>query len=122
MQLTSDPAASNQIRSFEQGAVHLRNEVIRSDVIISAEEVITDWQPSAFDELSINDFARALELNPDIILFGTGLRQRFPNITVLTEIMRKGVAIEVMETNAACRTFNVLVNEHRSVVAALLVD
>ena len=61
-------------------------------------------------------------MQPDIILFGTGSRQRFPKLTLRTEIMQSGVAIEVMNTDAACRTYNVLIGENRSAVAALLID
>ena len=67
-------------------------------------------------------FGWALDLKPEILLFGTGNQQQFPDIGVLTDIMRAGTAIEVMQTEAACRTFNVLISENRSVVAALLVD
>ena len=79
-------------------------------------------QPAPLAELSIADFEAAIELQPDVILFGTGTAQRFPDIALLTAIMQQGVAIEVMETHAACRTFNVLINEHRAAVAALLVS
>ena len=122
MRFSSDPTDKNQIRACEPGAIHLQNQTLSSHVIISAEEIITDWNPSAIEALSIDDFAPALALNPEILLFGTGNRQVFPDIAVLTEIMRAGIAIEVMETVAACRTFNVLINERRSAVAALLVE
>jgi len=119
---TSGPTDKIQIRSCEPGVIHLRDESIRTHVIIAADRIITDWNPPAFETLSLNDFAPALELKPDVILFGTGARQRFPDIALLTDIMRSGVAIEVMETVAACRTFNVLINERRAAVAALLVE
>ncbi len=122
MRFSSDPTDKNQIRSCAPGVVHLRDTSLHSPFIISADRIITDWQLPAFEALSLNDFAPALELRPDVILFGTGGAQRFPDIAVLTDIMRSGVAIEVMTTVAACRTFNVLVSERRAVVAALLVD
>ncbi len=122
MRFSSDPTEQNQIRACEPGAIHLRDTVLRDHVIISATELITDWQPAAIESLSIADFEPALALQPEILLLGTGARQTFPDIAVLTEIMRMGVAIEVMQTVAACRTFNVLINERRAAVAALLVD
>jgi len=122
MRFSSDPTDKNQIRACEPGAIHLQDRTLNSHVIISAEELITDWNPPAIKALSIDDFAPALELKPEILLFGTGNRQVFPDIALLTEIMRAGIAIEIMETIAACRTFNVLINERRSVVAALLID
>jgi uncharacterized protein len=122
MRFSSDPTEKNHIRSCEPGAVQVGDTKLQSHFIISADEIITDWNPPEIETLSINDFQPALDLKPDVILFGTGARQLFPHIALLTEIMRSGVAIEVMETVAACRTFNVLINEKRAAVAALLVD
>ena len=122
MKFTADTASGNVIRSYSPGEISLRDTVLTSHVILSQEQIISDWNPPAVDQLSIADFAPALALKPDIILFGTGLQQRFPDISLLTEIMRSGVAIEVMDTTAACRTFNVLIGEYRPVVAALFIE
>lgn len=122
MKFTADSADGNVIRSFSPGQICLYNDIIDTHAIISRDLIIADWNPPSIEEITLEDFRPALELNPDIILFGTGINQRFPNLGVLTDIMRNGVAIEVMETHAACRTFNVLISEHRAVVAALLVN
>lgn len=122
MKLTPDSAAGNTIRSYSPGEIRLRDETLRSNVILSGDQLIRDWNPPPVAELSIADFAPVLELEPEIILFGTGSRQQFPAITVLTELLQSGVAIEVMETSAACRTFNVLIGEYRAAVAALLIE
>jgi uncharacterized protein len=122
MKLTPDSAAGNTIRSYSPGEIRLRAETLHSNAIISSDQLIRDWNPPPVAELSIADFAPVLELEPEIILFGTGSRQQFPAIEVLTELLQSGVAIEVMETSAACRTFNVLIGEYRAAVAALLID
>ena len=122
MKLTPDSGGGNVIQSFSPGKIHLRDQIIHTNVIISHDQLITDWDPPALDTLSIADFQPALDMRPDIILFGTGSKQRFPAMTLMTEIMHAGVAIEVMHTEAACRTFNVLTGENRAVVAALLID
>ena len=122
MRFSSDPTEKNHIRAYEPGAIHLRDRTLTSNIIISADQIVENWQPAPLAELSIADFAAAIEMRPDVILFGTGAQQRFPDIALLTEIMKQGIAIEVMETHAACRTFNVLINEHRSAVAALLAN
>jgi uncharacterized protein len=122
MRFSSDPTEKNHIRWCEPGAVHVGDRKLESHFIISADEIFSDWNPPAIEALSINDFQLALDLKPDVILFGTGTLQRFPHIAVLTDIMRSGVAIEVMDTVAACRTFTVLISEKRAVVAALLVE
>ena len=122
MRFTADSAQGNVIRSYQPGEIRLADRTLSAHAIISRDDVIADWQPPRIEELSIADFDAALELSPDIILFGTGVRQIFPDMRVMTDIMRAGVAIEIMETHAACRTFNVLIGENRSVVAALLVE
>ena len=122
MKFTADSTNGNIIRSYTPGEIKLRGEIIRSNLIISQDKVIPDWDPPAIEQLSIADFAPALEQKPEIILFGTGPLQKFPSISLLTEILRSGTAIEVMETGAACRTYNVLIGEFRSVVAALLIE
>ncbi len=122
MKFTADSASGNVIRSYSQGEIKIGADIIHNNVIVSQNQIILDWDPPAISELSIADFAPALELKPEIILFGTGARQQFPNIALLTEIMRSGTAIEIMETSAACRTFNILIGEFRAVVAALLIE
>jgi uncharacterized protein len=122
MRFTADRAQGNVISSYIPGEIRLQNQTLNAHTIISRDELITDWQPPSLEELSIADFQPALDLKPDIILFGTGVSQRFPELRLMTEIMHQGVAIEVMDTHAACRTFNVLIGEYRAVVAALLIE
>ena len=91
------------------------------DVILTPDEVIDGWSPGPLATLTIDDFGAAMELDPEILLFGTGQTQRFPSAALMAAIMQRGVGFEVMDTAAACRTFNLLVAEYRRVVAALLV-
>ena len=79
------------------------------------------WTPRPIAELTLEDFAAALDLGPELILFGTGETHRFPSNHLTTAIMTRGVGFETMTTAAACRTYNVLAAEDRRVVAALLV-
>ena len=122
MKLSAESGSGNVIRSFRPGELRLTEQTFDVHVILSANKIIRDWKPAAFLELSIADFEPAIALDPEIILFGTGEQQRFPDNALMTEIMRQGIAFEVMDTSAACRTFNVLVSEFREVVAALLVQ
>ncbi len=122
MKLSAESGSGNVIRSFRSGELRLTEQTFDVHVILSATKIIRDWKPAAFSELSIADFEPAIALDPEIILFGTGEQQRFPDNALMTEIMRQGIAFEVMDTAAACRTFNVLVSEFREVVAALLVQ
>ncbi|MGI9290758.1 MAG: Mth938-like domain-containing protein [Gammaproteobacteria bacterium] len=122
MKFSTDKVQGNFIHSYAKGVIQLRDRNLTNHTIISADHIISDWQPATIESMTVDDFRPALELKPEILLFGSGEKQQFPDIGLLTEIMRAGTAIEVMETHAACSTFNVLISENRSVVAALLVD
>lgn len=110
------------IRSFVAGELRINDQAFTAPVIVTTDEIIADWSPPGIAEMSIADFQPALDRDPAIILFGTGSAQHFPATTLITDIMRAGIGFEVMDTAAACRTFNVLAGEQRRVVAALLID
>jgi len=122
MQLDREPSAGVFIRSFRPGILRLADREITSSVILTATDVITSWSPPAVGAMSIDDFALALEQAPELLLLGTGTRQQFPAPRVGMQIMQAGIGFEVMDTRAACRTFNVLAAEGRRVMAALLLD
>lgn len=121
MQLDLEKASGIVIRSFSAGRLQVNDQLIDHHVILSADEIISEWSPAGVENLSITDFAMALECRPEVILFGSGVAQRFPDTQLITDIMRQGIGFEIMDTAAACRTFNVLATEQRRVVAALLV-
>jgi uncharacterized protein len=73
------------------------------------------------EALSAQDLQPAINLNPKIVLLGTGSRLALPNIDLMTVLAAQGVGLEIMDTPAACRTYNVLVHEDRDVVAALFI-
>jgi uncharacterized protein len=108
------------IQAWSPGALRMNDTVVTSHCLVH-RRAIYEWQPGAIDRLTPVDFSDALALQPEIILFGTGRAQQFPGIELVTHIMQQGIAFEVMDTAAACRTFNVLNGESRAVVAALIV-
>ena len=89
-------------------------------VVVTAEAVHTDWSAPDFAGLAPAHFEYFLTLKPEVLLFGTGARQQFAHPNLYHELIRAGIAIEFMDTPAACRTYNILVAEDRRVVAAVL--
>jgi len=89
-------------------------------VVVTAEAVHTDWSAPDFAGLAPAHFEYFLALKPEVLLFGTGARQQFAHPNLYRELIRAGIAIEFMDTPAACRTYNILVAEDRRVVAAVL--
>ena len=90
-------------------------------IVVSAEEVRSDWTVAGFDDLSEAHFSYFVALKPDVLLLGTGARQRFPHPHLYRALTDAGIALECMDTPAACRTYNILVAEDRKVIAAILI-
>ena len=120
MQLTRDTSAQNFIRAYEQGRVRIGERWVAGNVIVSTDVVIEQWSPANPAALSVADLEPALVLGPTIVLIGTGTAQPLPDVALMSELARRSVGVEIMTTPAACRTFNVLLQEERRVVAALL--
>ena len=89
-------------------------------VIVAWNGTVVPWHADRFEALGIEHFARLAELRPELVLFGSGARLRFPAPALLRPLIDARIGIETMDTAAACRTYNVLLAEGRSVVAALL--
>ncbi|MGI9331303.1 MAG: Mth938-like domain-containing protein [Gammaproteobacteria bacterium] len=122
MQLDRDPTPGLVIRSFRPGLLRVGDRDITSPVILSAPDLISPWAPPDLSELRIDHLASVLDQQPELILLGTGSCHRFPAPELAMHIMRQGVGLEVMDTAAACRTFNVLNAEGRRVSAALFLE
>jgi len=112
--------ADYRITAYEPGSITINEEIIRSAVIISASGYRL-WEAESVDSLTEALLMAALEEKPDILLLGTGERQQFPAPTLMKPVAESGSGLEVMDTAAACRTYNILTSEDRHVVAALLV-
>jgi uncharacterized protein len=115
----SNPAV-NVIRAYGNGELRVNETIYRGAVILSASTSEALPNIHNLDELIALDVSRILKLEPELVLLGTGTRQIFPAGSFGAQFMRKGIGFEVMDTGAACRTFNVLVGEQRRVTALLL--
>ncbi len=106
------------------GANHLMINRVRhaGNLMLSTERVVHGWAPDGFDGLSVEDFAAVLELQPEVVIIGTGSRLRFPQHSLLRPLIDAGTGFEFMDLAAACRTYNILASEGRAVVAALMFD
>jgi uncharacterized protein len=121
MRFTEDSTSGiNVIRAYGNGELRVNEHVYRGGVILSAATVIADANVQNLDDLLALGLSRALALEPELVLLGTGARQIFPAPSVGAQFLRAGIGFEVMDTSAACRTFNVLVGEQRRVAAILL--
>jgi uncharacterized protein len=121
MRFTEDSTSGiNVIRAYGNGELRVNEHAYRGAVILRAATVIADANVHNLDALIAMDASRTLGLEPELVLLGTGARQIFPAPSFGAQFLRAGIGFEVMDTSAACRTFNVLVGEHRRVAAILL--
>jgi len=109
--------APYQINAYEPGILVINNETYTTSVLVSHTS-IAPWSATAVEKLTLADFENLAEQGYEILLIGTGETQIFPHPKLLAELP---IGYEVMTTLAACRTFNLLANEGRAVVAGLLV-
>ena len=89
-------------------------------VVVPWQGAVLPWQAASFEALEAEHFERLAALRPELVVFGSGARLRFPAAVLLRPLIDARIGIETMDTAAACRTYNVLFAEGRSVVAALL--
>jgi uncharacterized protein len=121
MRLTQDPSSAIRlIRAYGGGELRINEDTYRETVIVGATSVLTLPDIRDMNDLGNFDPARILALDPELVLLGTGQRQIFPAAAFRARFLSAGIGFEVMDTGAACRTFNVLVAEQRRVVALLM--
>jgi uncharacterized protein len=113
--------AANIVTGSGPGWIRVGATEYRDNVILLPDGVEPGWAATGFDALTEPDFARLLSYKPEIVLLGTGTTQRFPHPRLTAALSAQRVGVEVMDTGAACRTFNILVAEGRRVAAALIV-
>jgi len=110
------------VRACDDGQITVGQQSYRSSLILTPDRVIPDWRPRRYEEITEQDFDVVLSLQPEIILLGTGSTLRFPPVKLGASILVTGTGFEVMDTAAACRTYNILLSEKRKVIAALLLE
>ena len=121
MRFTQDStSATNLVRAYGNGELRVNDDIYRSAILVSASAVQAAPDIRDMEDLARLAPSRILALDPELVLLGTGARQQFPAPEFTAAFLRKSVGIEVMDTGAACRTFNVLVAEQRRVVALLI--
>lgn len=123
MKLQSDPhSGANTITGYGDGYIEINKIPYSHAVLLSSDGEILEWAVQSFDGLSPADFTQMASLKPELIIIGTGKRQRFPKPELLKTLIEAKIGFEVMDSQAACRTYNILVGEGRQVLLALIVE
>ena len=111
----------NIVTGTGPGWVRVGATEYRDNILLLPDAVVEGWAPEGLDALREGDFAALLQYTPEMVILGTGARQRFLHPRLTQALAAARVGIETMDTRAACRTFNILVAEDRRVAAALIV-
>ena len=114
--------AHYRITGYGDGWVGVNQDQMQSSFIIMPDQLFTDWQPQRIHELTAANLQPLLAMNAQIILLGTGTTQIFPQPDVWFALVQNGIGFEIMSTDAACRTYNLLSAEDRRVAAAFFID
>lgn len=122
MQLAQDnPGFRYVLRGVGAGGILVNQATLSESFLVSPDQLVEGWRPRDAAGLQPQDLEPVLALSPAVFILGTGARGVFPAQAVLAAMLTRGVGIEVMDSAAAARTFNVLATEGRAVVAGFLV-
>lgn len=116
------PDTRYTIRGYGPGEIRINERTFTSSVILTQNRLDSAWNPPPIDEWTPETLDPLLAHDPEILLLGTGRKLRLLGTPFLAYALRQGVGLEVMDTPAACRTFNILVSEGRRVAAGLIVE
>jgi len=109
----------NIVTGYGPGYIEINGTRHAGSLILGADS-LQPWSVAAFESLRPEDFDPVIGLKPEVVLFGTGARYRLPPAGLAARLSRAGIGLEAMDTNAACRTYNILVSDGRRVAGALL--
>lgn len=122
MKLQPDIISVQSIRGYGPGWIGVGSEKITRSVVLGSRGERSSWDCDRFEDLGATHFAQLAALDAELVIFGSGDRIRFPQAAWIKPLIDKQIGIETMDTQAACRTYNILAGEGRKVVVALLLE
>ncbi|NNG22364.1 Mth938-like domain-containing protein [Telluria aromaticivorans] len=123
MKLHSDNTQQYQtVTGYDAGGVEINAQRFDFSLIVMPEVPPRPWEVARFEDLAATHFEQIGADNPDVVVLGTGERQRFVHPRLTTSLSDKRIGVECMDSHAACRTYNILMGEGRKVTLALIID
>ena len=118
----SQASSRNVFTAYGPDYVSVNGLRFESSLVVLPEKIVENWGVRDVQAMTAADVTGLIALNPEVVLLGTGKILRFPHVAVLRAIAAAGLGVEVMDTQAACRTYNILSEEGRTVAAALIIQ
>lgn len=115
-----DHGPGNLIRAYGPEGIQIGGRTYQGSLILTPRLIVTDWGPTGMAVLTPRHMQSLIDLHPEVIVLGTGPTLVFPDQSIYRLLAEQRIGIEVMDTGAGCRTYNILLAEARQVVAGLL--
>lgn len=122
MKIQPDSNNAQSISGYGSGWVSIGQEKITSSLVIGSRGERFEWLCEKFEDLADAHFLQLADLDTELVIFGSGDRLRFPKAAWLKPLIDKQIGLETMDTQAACRTYNILASEGRHVALALILE
>jgi len=122
LQFTKEPILDLTIKEIDAKSIKIGDKQINHSIVLSPTKIIGKWSRNNVKKLTLDDFKNIITITPDIILLGTGKNLIFPPRELIFQMAKLDIGLEVMSTQAACRTFNLLISEYREPIAILMFD
>ena len=116
------PSSAKAFTGYGDGYVEVNAIRYEHSIVVTPDREVETWPVARFDDLGSEHFAMAAALEPELVVFGSGRKLRFPHPRLLAPLSARGVGVETMDVQAACRTYNILMAEGRKVALALIFD
>ncbi len=116
------PGAQNVVTACAAGQIAVNGRLLTRSLLLLPDHLDEQWGPATYDSLAPEHLGALTAYACDVVLIGTGTRQRFPAPALLRPLIDAGRGFEIMDTAAACRTYNIIVAEGRLVLAALIIE
>ncbi len=114
-----DPSL-NIVRKITPDAIWVNDQALSESFFMTQHHLHPQWDITSIEALNTKHLDTLLALRPTLIILGTGSQQIFPSAELSAYVLQKGVGLEIMHNDAACRTWNVLTTEERAVVLAII--
>ena len=112
---------SQVINRYDDNSITVNKKIFTHSLIVSNFQLVENWPVNEINELSNQSLQSIIELQPEVIIIGTGKQILFPRTENYSSIINMGIGIEFMNTGAACRTYNILLSEDRKVAAGIII-
>lgn len=122
MKFVREPGTAVTVRHVEEGKIKIGDEELTDNVVLFRDKIQRGWHPADIENPTSQDLADLIVEKPEVIIFGTGWQTRLPPRELVFALARQGIGFEMMDTPAACRTFNILISEDRDAAAVLIIE